>query len=212
MFKRRASAGKKSKSTSIDNKIDDSGRTYDASVGERLSLNDSFHILDQSMSISSCSDDSCIPSSPSEDGPTSLDECIHVRREVNQDVLHLIKRHLSQDSCDYSTRSSRRSSTDRQVSFLDQELGLTPRYVVTEIRYRPSTTDKQKHKLYYNSHDFGIFKQEELYEQIESEIQEIETKKRLSGEGAALFVEVKEVMIKDLMCDLQSTSAVRFSK
>lgn len=159
--------------------MDDSTRTYDSSV----------------------SDDS-LPSSPIED---SLDECVHVPQHANQDVLDLIQKRLShhEDSDNSHTRAGARHS----VSFIDEELGLTPRHIVTQIHYRPRTTDEEKDKLYYNRQAFDTFEQEDLYEKIENEIQEIEKQKKLIRKGEKLVVKVEDEMkLKHLMLRLERQS------
>ncbi len=57
------------------------------------------------------------------------------------------------------------------VSFIDEELGLTPRHVVTEVHHRPRTADEDRDELYYTARDFYIFKKKKiLYESIEDQI------------------------------------------
>ena len=148
-------------------------------------------------------DDDCDRASLSLEGNTSylpadashsINECIHI--PVHKDIKDLVKRRTSRSS-DFS------SSTDRsRVSFLDEELGLTTRFVVTEIRYRPRTTDEEKKELFYARHDFDMFEQEELYERIENVIQETEAR----GEIKAV---VNDPKIKKLMCRMTNETSVR---
>ena len=183
MFKRRANTELKKSKLSCQG-IDDSVRTYDDS---------------------SRSDDDCILSS--DPAASSLDECPCIPRGAHQDVLNLIQRRLSHNSKYSSTRSS--TTTSCRVSFLDEELGLTPRHVVTQIHYRPRTTDDEKHDLYYNGHDFGIFEQEELYDKIENEIQEIERQQQKASGQRGLVVVMNEMKIKNLMCTVEDALSSR---
>jgi len=89
------------------------------------------------------------------------------------------------------------SLDQRKVSFRDQKLGLTPRHVVTDIHHRPRTTEDEKQKLFYNLEDIAIFEQEELYEKIEQEIQEVERQKQAqkeNGHEGPVIVKVTEEM------------------
>lgn len=106
--------------------------------------------------------------------------CQHTNRfddimQVCDSVRELIQRRTSSDYV--STRSSIISRC-RGVTFLDEELGLTPRHIVTDVYYRPHTSMKEKRKLYYCSKDFIMFEKEYMYEKIEAEIQAIERQKR----------------------------------
>ena len=118
----------------------------------------------------------------------SMDDCdidtpIHISIErspsdgsfkVCDSVRELIQRRTSSDYV-----STKRSSTSRpHVTFLDEELGLTPRHVVTDVHYRPRTKIEERRTLYYCSKDFILFEKEHMYEKIEAEIQAIERQKR----------------------------------
>lgn len=118
----------------------------------------------------------------------SMDDCdidtpIHISVErsssdgsfkVSDSVRELIQRRTSSDYV-----STKRSSISRRgVTFLDEELGLTPRHVVTDVHYRPRTKIEERRTLYYCSKDFILFEKEHMYEKIESEIQAIERQKR----------------------------------
>ena len=203
-FKRRATKPlrKSNHKTCID--IDASGRTaldetsHDDAILRRASTSDE-------------SDDTYAASSslPTiEDTATSLDECIHISNRFHHpDVLELVQKRLSHLHCgaladsaddvedDDSTESPRTSRSSRgQVSFLDEELGLTPRHLITSVAYRPKTSALEKETLYYNNRDFDIFEQEELYERIENEIQVIESQKKTKGGDAKFIVTVKDDM------------------
>lgn len=197
MFKRRATAPLKTskKSSWSDQDIDDSGRTCHSM--------DSYHHQDlrSYSSSSSNSNDSlscCKVSSPHiNDDDTSLDECLYaISSSRNQDVLDLIERRLDTTSLHSTRRRSSTSTSLRQVSFLDEELGLTPRHLITSTHYRPLTTLEEKDTLYYNNRDFDRFDQEELYEKIEREIEEIERLKKESegGSGTKVVVTVTDEM------------------
>lgn len=118
----------------------------------------------------------------------SMDDCdidtpIHISIErspsdgsfkVCDSVRELIQRRTSSEYV-----STKRSSISRPgVTFLDEELGLTPRHVVTDVHYRPRTKIEERRTLYYCSKDFIFFEKEHMYEKIEAEIQAIERQKR----------------------------------
>mmetsp|Transcript_450 Transcript_450/g.642 ORF Transcript_450/g.642 Transcript_450/m.642 type:complete len:197 (+) Transcript_450:87-677(+) len=144
--------------------------------------------------VSSHSDDNgdTSPSGPVPPSSSSLNKSVHIRRSTNQNVLDLIERRLLNNE----SRSSTFKSSNSRVSFIDEELGLTPRHVVTHISYRPRTTREEIRKLFYSSHDFYIFKQEELYEMIENEIREIE---RLTREHNLVDGRILELDINKLI-------------
>mmetsp|Transcript_26461 Transcript_26461/g.41777 ORF Transcript_26461/g.41777 Transcript_26461/m.41777 type:complete len:266 (+) Transcript_26461:48-845(+) len=131
-------------------------------------------------------------SSPAPPPSSSLDKCVHTRRSTNQHVLDLIERRLANNE----SRSCTFKSSNSRVSFIDEELGLTPRHVVTHVYYRPRTTRDEKRKLFYSIRDFDIFKQEELYETIENEIREIE---RLTREHDLVDGRIDELNINKLI-------------
>ena len=203
MFKRRATTPLKK---STNNKcIDDSDRTQPIDGSSRSD----HEAIRRRASTSDESNDTPSSALPTiEDAALSLDECIHIsNRNRHPDVLELIQKRLSlpdddddaddDDSIDMprlSKSSTTGSSKPRQVSFLDEELGLTPRHLITSINYRPKTSDIEKDSLYYTNRDFDIFEQEELYERIENEIQEIESQKKLKGGDAKFIVTVKDDM------------------
>ena len=121
----------------------------------------------------------------------SLDECFHVCQGT-KDILDLSERSGFSHRQIHETRPN-------AVSFRDEELGLTPRHVVTEIHYRPRTSEEEKDELYYNSQDFRIFEQEDMFEKIEKEIQDIESMKKNSQYGLVVTKVVDEKRIKELM-------------
>lgn len=94
--------------------------------------------------------------------------------EVSDCVRELIRRRTSRE---YTTTKSI-ISQDRGVSFLDEELGLTPRHIVTEVHYRPRTSTKEKKTMHYCTKDFVLFERDHMYEKIEAEIKAIERQKR----------------------------------
>jgi hypothetical protein len=202
MFKRRAASELKKAQVSDDD-VDHSGRTYNSVPDlERI----------RRASSSSESDGTC----------HSLDGCVHTAQEVRRGLSDVVAKRWSlpdlavkelsvsvEKRLSLQTLDSRSNSPlHRQVSFLDEELGLTPRHVITETHYRPRTTEEERHELYYNSNDFNIFEQEDIYEKIEAEIQQIEEQKRLADEGGELIVTAADGMnLKNLMIRLQEISS-----
>lgn len=103
-----------------------------------------------------------------QDALDELDECTRApRRRDAETVEDLLRRRLSHHE-QYRRRLFRGSQ--HQVSFIDEELGLTPRHVVTEIHQRPRTADDDRDELYYTARDFYIFEKQKLYESIEDQI------------------------------------------
>jgi hypothetical protein len=101
----------------------------------------------------------------------------------------------SLDNSHHSSRSRIRNS--RRVTFRDEELGRTPRHVVTQIHERPRTTEEDKSRLFYNSKEIAIFEQEELYERIEEEIKEVQRLQQAqeeSGHEGEVIVKISEEM------------------
>lgn len=98
-------------------------------------------------------------------------------------------------SLNSTTSLSSTSSTSSRVSFVDEERGLTPRHVVTEVHYRPRTTRREKSELYYRRKDFAVFEKEDLYEQIEAKIREME--------GGATVDATDDAEIQELMARVQ---------
>ena len=80
-------------------------------------------------------------------------------------------------------RRSSCTQENRRVTFLDEELGLTPRHIVTETHYRPRTSIEEKKTLYYCSKDFILFERDHLYEKVEAEIKAIERQKKKEQDG-----------------------------
>lgn len=123
-----------------------------------------------------------------------IDCCVH---EPQIPTIDIVQKRLSLPG---DLRGGRRPSEKRRVSFRDEELGLTPRHVVTQTHYRPRTADEEKSELYYNSHDFDIFEHEDLYDQIDEEIREIERRKEEQRASGALGpVVVDETKLKNLI-------------
>lgn len=109
-------------------------------------------------------------------------------------VRELIQRRTSSD---YTSTRSSIMSRDRRVTFLDEELGLTPRHLVTETYFRPLTSKTEKKMMYYCSRDFILFEREHMYEKIEAEIKAIEQQKRREkDECSDVSVEDDEEMDK----------------
>mmetsp|Transcript_17432 Transcript_17432/g.36532 ORF Transcript_17432/g.36532 Transcript_17432/m.36532 type:complete len:217 (+) Transcript_17432:136-786(+) len=183
MFKKGARRERKT-SKQTDQWIDDSCTTVNSS-----SHSNGGRILSSvplaSSSLEEKSSESAPPAKPSSLEVISS----HVPRDTEQDVLDLLqRRRISQGS---RGSSSSRESVSSRVSFIDEELGLTPRHVVTQIHYRPQTTDDEKREQYYSRRDFDIFEQEELYEKIENEIQEIkklEEQQKVNGQTGPVVV------------------------
>ena len=69
---------------------------------------------------------------------------------------------LSLSSLDDCTPQDEQHSKAR-VSFRDEELGLSPRHLVTKIYHRPHTTKEEKSLLWYSPQDLKKFR---LVEQI----------------------------------------------
>ena len=151
------------KTKDVDLSLSDTDRTH--TTEENLSQSSNDQSTDDSM-------DDC-----------DIDTPIHISIErspsdgsfkVCDSVRELIQRRTSSDYV-----STKRSSTSRpHVTFLDEELGLTPRHVVTDVHYRPRTKIEERRTLYYCSKDFILFEKEHMYEKIEAEIQAIERQKR----------------------------------
>ncbi len=151
------------KTNDVDHSFSDTDRTH--TTEENLSQSSTDQSTDDSM-------DDC-----------DIDTPIHISVErsssdgsfkVSDSVRELIQRRTSSDYV-----STKRSSISRPgVTFLDEELGLTPRHVVTDVHYRPRTKMEERRTLYYCSKDFILFEKEHMYEKIESEIQAIERQKR----------------------------------
>jgi len=164
IFRRKASKQVACCKTKVDfNNLSETERTH--TTEENLSQSSTDQTTDDSM-------DYC-----------DIDTPIHISIErspsdgsfkVCDSVRELIQRRTSSDYV-----STKRSSTSRpHVTFLDEELGLTPRHVVTDVHYRPRTKIEERRTLYYCSKDFILFEKEHMYEKIEAEIQAIERQKR----------------------------------
>lgn len=70
--------------------------------------------------------------------------------------------------------SSNADGCTRRVRFIDEARGLTPRYVVTDVFYRPKTLPEEISRLYYTSRDFNLFEKEDLIWKLEMEIVKIQ--------------------------------------
>mmetsp|Transcript_24439 Transcript_24439/g.52333 ORF Transcript_24439/g.52333 Transcript_24439/m.52333 type:complete len:238 (+) Transcript_24439:76-789(+) len=152
--------------------------------------------------------------------PPPLDDSLHAPRDVRQDVIELIRKRSSsgvggKPSCMRSAfLSSRRSSDDTgasststasRVSFVDEELGLTPRHVVTETHYRPRTTNEHKRELYYTGREFGIFEQEDLHDKIQFYIERLTEQKQNRNKEGQKVVNY-EMEIQNLILRVQQIS------
>ena len=103
-----------------------------------------------------------------QDALDELDGCLHApRRRDAEAVEYRFRRRLSHRG---EIRRRLFRGSHRQVSFIDEELGLTPRHVVTEIHHRPRTADEDRDELYYTARDFYIFEEQKLYESIADQI------------------------------------------
>mmetsp|Transcript_23784 Transcript_23784/g.50922 ORF Transcript_23784/g.50922 Transcript_23784/m.50922 type:complete len:148 (-) Transcript_23784:160-603(-) len=100
---------------------------------------------------SPCSNRGILEGTDDDDSVRSNDNCC--RALSYQDVLDLFQRRLLSSS---SSNASSSSSASR-VSFVDEELGLPSRRVVTQTYYRPRTTEEEKRELYYNQNDIRSF-------------------------------------------------------
>ena len=69
-----------------------------------------------------------------------------------------------------------------RVSFRDEELGLSPRHLVTKIYHRPHTTKKEKSLLWYSPQDLKKFR---LVEQIHVQ-RMIKLERRMKGSMATV--------------------------
>ena len=87
--------------------------------------------------------------------------------KIPRSIRDLVKRRTS-------SMVSRSCSASGRVSFLDEELGLTPRYVVTDTYLRPRTSNEEKKSMFYSARDFTLFEREHMYEKVEAEIKAIE--------------------------------------
>ena len=103
-----------------------------------------------------------------QDALDELDRCTHTPRRRDAEVVEDLLRRRLCHRVQFQRRLFRGSH--RQVSFIDEELGLTPRHVVTEIHHRPRTADEDRHELYYTARDFYMFKKQKLYESIADQI------------------------------------------
>lgn len=184
VFKRKSSK----KMAFIDKETD---LTYDKNIEESQSYSTdqtADDLMDSGHWIGSMdSDDTYTPIHSIERSSSSVVYLEVCDRVPCDEVRELIQRRTSSD---YTSTVSR----DRGVTFLDEELGLTPRYLVTETYYRPRTSEKEKKTMYYSSKDFILFETEHMYETIEAEIKAIEgQKRREQNERSDVSIEDEEV-------------------
>ncbi len=93
---------------------------------------------------------------------------------------------LSFSSPSLPIQSNDAEGCTRRVRFIDEARGLTPRYIVTNVCYRPKTLPEEIPRLYYTSRDFNQFEKEDLIWRLEMEIVKIqESQGKVSGDDEA---------------------------
>ncbi len=89
---------------------------------------------------------------------------------------------------------SSKPSAQLRVRFFDEANGLTPHHIVTGVRYRPKTLQKDISELFYTSREYEVFKKENFIWKLEVEIVELQKiQGRESGENVASLVDTTEV-------------------
>ena len=82
---------------------------------------------------------------------------------TDEDLIQESTTHLSQQ------QTQTKSNYNRKVSFLDE---ITSHSIITNISYRPTTTQHEKQSLYYTKEDYETFIYDEYTERILLEEQE----------------------------------------
>lgn len=66
--------------------------------------------------------------------------------------------------------TSKSKSAQLRVRFFDEANGLTPRYLVTGVCYRPKTPREDIPELYHTFQEYEVFKKEDMKWKLEIEI------------------------------------------